>query len=136
LIERFNFYDVYGNFLPGVALVALIWLPFGLVRHYWPANAISSAIAVLAFAYIAGHILQSFASNVFPSKARDSKGEHRYPSDFFLDPADRTFPPEFKNELERQVSAAFKLDLNVGEYGGTSKDIDGRRRAAFVAGFS
>lgn len=131
MIERFNFYDVYGNFLPGLALLALIWLPFGITQHFWPASAFSSAIAALAFAYILGHIVQSVAFRVFPSKAKDSKGKRRYPSSFFLDPEDETFSLEFKNQLEKEVSAAFKLNLSVTHYGGASKEIDVNRRTAF-----
>jgi hypothetical protein len=111
--------------------LALIWLPFGITRHFWPSNAFSSAIAALAFAYILGHILQSLASTVFPSKATDSKGKGRYPSSFFLDPQDDTFPPEFKSQLEKEVAATFGLNLNVSSYGGDAKEIDSRRRTAF-----
>ncbi len=131
MIERFNFYDVYGNFLPGIAFLALIWLPFGITRHFWPSSAFSSAIAALAFAYILGHILQSFASTVFPSKAKDSRGKPRYPSDFFLDPGDDTFPVEFKTQLEKEVAATFRLNLSVNTYGGGAKEIDVHRRTAF-----
>jgi hypothetical protein len=42
-----------------------MWLPFGFVLTFWPGNQFSSAIAVLAFAYIVGHILQSVCSNAF-----------------------------------------------------------------------
>ena len=131
MIERFNFYDVYGNFLPGLALLTLIWLPFGILLQYWPANAFSSAIAVLVLAYVVGHIVQSFASNVFPSKAKDCKSTRRYPSDFFLDPEDRTFSEAFKKELEQEVFSTFKLKLSVNRYGGGDEETDKQRRNAF-----
>ncbi|MFZ0137686.1 MAG: hypothetical protein WAK89_11535 [Candidatus Sulfotelmatobacter sp.] len=131
MIERFNFYDVYGNLLPGLAFLGLLWLPFGITQHFWPSTAFTSAVAALAFAYILGHILQSFASTVFGSKARDSRGRHRYPSSFFLDPEDATFPSEFKQRLQQEVAARFGLNLNVSAYGGEAKEIDTQRRAAF-----
>lgn len=131
MIERFNFYDVYGNLLPGLAFLALLWLPFGITQHFWPSTAFTSAVAALAFAYILGHILQSFASTVFGSKARDSRGRRRYPSSFFLDPEDTTFPSEFKQRLQQEVAARFGLNLKVSAYGGEAKEIDTQRRTAF-----
>ncbi len=114
MIERFNFYDVYGYFLPGLAFLALIWLPIGIVRHFWPGKEITSAIAALAFAYIAGHILQTVFGNALPSKGKDSKGRRRYPSDYFLDSDDPTFSNEFRHELESLVKRVFHIHLNVG----------------------
>ena len=131
MIERFNFYDVYGNLLPGLAFLTLLWLPFGITQHFWPSTAFTSAVAALAFAYILGHILQSFASTVFGSKARDSKGRRRYPSSFFLDPEDTTFPSEFKQRLQKEVATRFGLNLNVSAYGGEAKETDAQRRTAF-----
>ena len=131
MIERFNFYDVYGYFLPGVALLALVWLPFGLVQGVWPANAFSSAIAALAFAYILGNVLQTVAAGAFPSQRRDHKGIRRHPSDLFLDSDDPTFPRGFKEQLQRQVTSAFALDLSLDQYGGGNSEITGRRKEAF-----
>jgi hypothetical protein len=113
LIERFNFYDVYGNFLPGLTFLALIWLPIGITRQFWPGKEITSAIAVLAFAYIVGHILQTVFQNALPSKGKDSKGRRRYPSDYFLDSDDDRFSNEFRRELEAAVDKLFHIKLNV-----------------------
>jgi len=35
MIERFNFFDVYGYLLPGGLLMVLTWLPFGLISGRW-----------------------------------------------------------------------------------------------------
>lgn len=113
MIERFNFYDVYGYFLPGLVFLALLWLPIGITREFWPGKEITSAIAVLAFAYILGHILQTVAQSALPSKGKDSKGRLRYPSDYFLDVDDRTFTTEFKHQLESVVQSLFHISLNV-----------------------
>jgi hypothetical protein len=114
LIDRFNFYDVYGNFLPGFAFLGLIWLPIGITHQFWPGKEITSAIAVLAFAYIVGHILQNIFQNALPSKGKDSRGRRRYPSDYFLDSDDRTFSNETRLELGVAVGRRFHIDLQVG----------------------
>jgi hypothetical protein len=113
LIERFNFYDVYGNFLPGLAFLALIWLPIGITRGVWPGKEIMSAIAVLVFAYVVGHIIQTVVQNALPSKGKDSKGRRRYPSDYFLDSDDDAFSNEFRSELDATVKKLFHINLNV-----------------------
>lgn len=131
MIERFNFYDVYGNLLPGIAFLALLWLPFGIARDLWPPTALSSAVAASAFAYMFGHILQSFATNAFPSKAKDSRGKRRYPSNFFLDPGQSSFSQRFKEQLAQAVEESFHLDLAINAYGGEGEEVDRARRAAF-----
>lgn len=113
MIDRFNFYDVYGNFLPGLAFLGLIWLPLGIIRGVWPGKEIMSAIAVLAFAYIVGHILQNVFQNALPSKGKDKKGRRRYPSDYFLDSDDTRFSQEFKSNLATVVEKLFKISLRV-----------------------
>ena len=113
MIERFNFYDVYGNFLPGLAFLALIWLPIGITRQFWPGKEITSAIAVLAFAYIVGHILQTVVQNALPSRGKDSKGRRRYPSDYFLDSDDDTFSIEFRQGLDSRIQSRFHINLKV-----------------------
>jgi hypothetical protein len=130
LIERFNFYDVYGYFLPGAALLTLIWLPFGVSERLWPPSAFSSAIAAFAFAYVLGHVLQTVATGALPSKGKDSKGARRYPSDVFLDPEDKTFSTIFKQQLQQHVSAAFNVDLNVDQYA-EKAEVSARRSNAF-----
>jgi hypothetical protein len=113
LIERFNFYDVYGNFLPGLAFLALIWLPIGITRHVWPGKEIMSAVAVLVFAYVIGHIIQSVVQNAVPSKGKDTHGRRRYPSDYFLDSDDDTFSDDFRTQLHTTVNQLFHIDLKV-----------------------
>ena len=133
MIERFNFYDAYGNFLPGLAFLALIWLPIGIARQFWPGKEITSAIAVLAFAYIVGHILQTVVQNALPSKGKDSKGRRRYPSDYFLDSNDDTFSNEFRRELNDVVHSVFNVNLGVSTPipDGQLSDISKARQDAF-----
>lgn len=130
MIEKFNFYDVYGYFIPGVALLALIWLPFGVVSGSWPATEWTAAVVAVIAAYIAGHVLQSFVSATFTRKDRDSTGGLRYPSSFILDPEDSNLSPELKKELAVQVALLFRIELATDMPG--SQQIDARRQDAFL----
>jgi hypothetical protein len=87
MIEKFNFYDVYGYFLPGVALIAVLWLPFGLVLGKWPSGDIASAVFDVALAYFAGHMMLYVSTNSIPSyDVQKSTADHsRYPSETVLD---------------------------------------------------
>ena len=50
MVEKFNFYDIYGYLLPGLVLIGLFWLPFGLILNLWPKAELSSALLVLLLA--------------------------------------------------------------------------------------
>lgn len=67
MIAKFNFYDIYGYFLPGLVLLFLSGLPFGIVCDRWPSGELVTALIGIPLAYVAGHILQAFAVRVFPS---------------------------------------------------------------------
>ncbi len=129
MIEKFNFYDVYGYFLPGFALLAVIWLPSGLIQQYWPVTALASALIVIPLAYLAGHLLQSLAVTALPSKAKQSDGTSRHPSDFLLDSANYSFSVKFKEELANDVSALFHLDLGIDNT--SSREVSRARSDAF-----
>lgn len=66
MIQRFNFYDIYGYLVPGVVLLTAFWLPFGLVLGRWPSADWSSALVGLVFAYLAGHILRTVTESALP----------------------------------------------------------------------
>lgn len=72
-----------------------------------------SAVAVLVFAYVIGHIIQSVVQNAFPSKGKDTHGRRRYPSDYFLDSDDDTFSDDFRTQLHTTVNQLFHIDLKV-----------------------
>ncbi|HZD94965.1 MAG TPA: hypothetical protein VE133_11970 [Candidatus Sulfotelmatobacter sp.] len=107
MIDKFNFYDVYGYFLPGGALLLLLWLPYGLVRNSWPGSDWSSAILGVALAYFIGHLLQMICTKVVPSTTRG-----RYPSAFVLDD-DKWLAEAFRTQLCNLVKKKFDLDLEV-----------------------
>lgn len=118
---KFNFYDIYGCLIPGFLLLAVLWLPFGLIEGKSPDAAFSSALVGVILAYIAGHILQTVATNAIPSSFLGG----RFPSSVVLDANNRTFSNEFKTRLAHQINRAFDLDV----YGGGS--IEAVRRDAF-----
>ena len=67
MIDRFNFYDIYGDVLPGTLLIGIFWLPFGLASTSLPSSEISSTLLLLVLAYIAGHLMQMVALAVVPT---------------------------------------------------------------------
>lgn len=121
---KFNFYDIYGFALPGFLLLAVLWLPIGLVENKWPTPELSSAVIGVILAYIAGHVLQTVAQHALPSSLRNG----RYPSNVFLDDNDRTFSDEFKRRLAQQIRSTFDLDVMPNASDGAA---DGTRRDAF-----
>jgi len=123
---KFNFYDIYGFALPGFLLLAVLWLPFGLIDNRWPDAEFSSALLGVILAYFAGHVLQQVAGQAIPSNFLSG----RYPSSVFLDKDDPspTFSREFKERLAHQILTVFQLDISLDAVG---KAADGVRRDAF-----
>jgi hypothetical protein len=127
LIEKFNFYDIYGYFLPGLALLGVLWLPFMLVHPAWPPSEWASAIAALALAYVLGHFLQGFATYALPSDLAAGK---RSPSAALLDP-ESELPRPVRIRIAEIVFIRFGLDLRVNEEGKAGSEIDRDRNNAF-----
>jgi len=109
MVERLNFYDVYGYLIPGLVFVGLLWLPFALENETFLRLDWSSALLVLVLAYITGHIIQGLVMSALPSTKRD-KG-NRYPSDFLLDGDDTTLSPEVRDRITLRVAIKFGLDV-------------------------
>lgn len=122
MIAKFNFYDVYGYFLPGLVLLTLLWLPLGLVFGRWPSGELVTALIAIPLAYVAGHILQIFAVRVLPSTTTNG----RFPSDVILDADNKVFSSEFKAKLEEKIKDTFGLEI----YGHAST-ASSRRSDAF-----
>lgn len=106
MIERFDFYGIYGYLLPGAALLMVLWLPFGLVADMWPSAELASAVLLVALAYIVGLLLHGLATNAFPERHLHPDG--RQPSDFVLDPEHPFFG---LNESDRGIYGAQKTEL-------------------------
>lgn len=123
MIEKFNFYDVYGYFLPGAAFLAILWIPFGLVKNSWPSSTWSSAIIAAAFAYILGHLVQSIATNAIPSwEVKGPTGKNRYPSEIYLDSTDKELPEICKKKIQDLMKQQFGLELQVDKPGDDAID--------------
>jgi hypothetical protein len=109
MIERLNFYDLYGYLLPGLALLAVIWFPFSFVAGWVLPAAFSSALFALVIAYVAGHILQAVIRTVFP-QARSNK-DNRVPSDYLLDGADPGLTNQVRTRVIDLIESHFSLDV-------------------------
>jgi len=114
MIERFNFYDLYGYVIPGALLAAVIWLPHALVQGLAIPTALSAAVAAVIGVYIAGHLLQAIATNVLSSTmpVKTPNGiVDRYPSDRLLDSDDETLPASVKAQLVTRIRERFAIDV-------------------------
>lgn len=89
MIEKFNFYDIYGYLLPGAVALLLFWLPIGIKQHKLPSGDWTSALLGAAIAYVTGILLQTFADKVLRSSgAKGGEGDQiydRFPSQQILD---------------------------------------------------
>lgn len=130
MIERFNFYDVYGYLIPGLVLVLTLTLPFAITGRYhlaageWPALIIGVVIA-----YIVGHLVQSMATTAIPSSRDHKREKWKYPSALMLNPNDTTFSGEVKTQIEKSIRSWFGLEVKVSQE--SSPEIGGIRQDAF-----
>lgn len=124
MVEKFNFYDIYGYLIPGLVLIGLAWLPMGLLWGQWPKQEIASAILLLLLAYILGHLIQGLSYDILPSTITDSEGRERYPSNVLLDTTDKSLDQETKKRIRSLSAKLFDLDLDA-------QDGDLRRAAVF-----
>lgn len=109
MIERFNFYDLYGYFIPGVALLGLLWMPFGIVLGHWPPSDLGSLAGIVILAYIVGYFLQSIATLAISS----SEGKRGFPSSFLLDPGDPGLSAALKARIEQMAQNWFGIAVGV-----------------------
>ena len=84
MTDRFNFYDIYGYLIPGLTLVGLLWVPFGLGTRAWPDFEWSSAFVGLVAAYLLGLIVNRLTSRFVKVQVWDGQA-FRYPSEILLD---------------------------------------------------
>lgn len=143
MIERFNFYDVYGYLLPGAAVLMVLCSPFLLTAEFVLSIELSSALVGSVLAYFLGHLLQLLSRETFPSKKwapenpvdralrlADARGPsdrelslYRFHSAVMLDSGDESFDKDFK----RKLAAAIRTRLNL------ATDSDVQRNVAFEA---
>jgi len=65
MIDRFNFYDLYGYLLPGLVIVALIGLPLAMIAGKLPSSEFVSALFAVIVGYVVGQLAHSFARALF-----------------------------------------------------------------------
>jgi hypothetical protein len=129
LIEKFNFYDIYGYFIPGAVLLAILYGPFIFtnVHPTVPLNEFSTVILAVIASYVTGHFIQSMATN-----AASSKFKGIYPSIRLLNPSDAAFTPALKEAIAAVSIDRFKIDPKISvDTDGTNKEIDSARDSAF-----
>jgi len=135
--ERFNFYDIYGYLLPGGLVLALLWLPFGLLLGQWPPADWGSAVLALGLAYIAGHLIHALSEAAFPSKFKDMAGNRRQPSDLLVDNKgekvlhSRYHLGDMKYRLAEQIERQFGIKIDVDATWEKNSDLGTRRSVAF-----
>src|ERR1700757_3434992 len=119
MIDRFNFFDIYGYLLPGGFLLALLWLPFGFVLCKWPPADLGSAALALALAYISGHLLRNFAEPALSSTFKDPRAEPAGLANFcrhlvrnFADAVFPTKPKDHQAEPTGRYPSDLLLDLD------------------------
>jgi hypothetical protein len=168
MIERFNFYDIYGYLLPGAVLLSLGWLPVGIVTGEWPPAEIELALIGGIVSYLLGHLLHIADRYLFtvtekrelpveadktvkdgevtspekPEKGwtdalkrpiaalrglfagkesrrkdkppKQTRSAGKFPHDFLLDEADRTFTRALKGQIYDQIWRRFGLEVTNG----------------------
>jgi hypothetical protein len=112
MIERFNFYDVYGYLIPGAFWLALMWLPFGLRSGFPSWTATEITVVGLLGSYIAGHLLYGMARFFFSSKVEDEQGRERLLSSVVLDQDNHVLSASVKTRLAEQVNRRFGIDVS------------------------
>jgi hypothetical protein len=112
MIEKFNFYDLYAYFSPGVVLLTLIVGPFALAVPF--SLSVQSGVIALVISYVFGHIVQNIARVLFPSKFRKGS-KNRLPSQILLDKDDKSLSHELKVLLTKLIKKEFGLTVIAAE---------------------
>ncbi len=133
MIDKFNFYDIYGYFLPGLALVGVLWLPFGPVAQAWPKADWGSALLAIVAAYVLGHLMLYVSTNVVPSYdiRKSTLDQDRYPSSTVLDSDSSDLSSDMREKIARAVDRKFELNLHTEDSVGNFDAI--RKDAFFLA---
>lgn len=114
MVEKFNFYDIYGYLFPGLVFCVLIWIPFGLLLHSWPTQELASAILALILSYFVGHLIQTFAMELFASTIKDDESSRdRYPSDLILDENRPPLTRDTKRKIEELSLKYLGIPLGI-----------------------
>jgi hypothetical protein len=108
VIERFNFYDLYGYLVPGFALLGMLWLPLWWLAGRKIPGAWFAAVVAILLAYIAGHIVARFGQatlRYLVYNATSRRLQQVVPSNLLLSDEDDLLPPESRALLREGVSS-------------------------------
>ena len=122
--ERFNFYDLFGFFIPGSILLLSLWLPFGVTTRTLPDTDLPSALIGIIVAYVVGHFLQVYAQFAHPSSI-----DGRPRSTVMLDAGSSALEDKTKGTVVAFAREEFSLDLVPPP--GDPRGADADRKIAF-----
>jgi hypothetical protein len=122
VLDRFNFYDVYGYVVPGLVLLGLLAMPQAVVSGSAPSPDIGTAALYILGAYVVGHILHRISSKVFG---------HGAMAEALLTPQNPSLSPWAKAKVRALILARFDLDLDSE---GTTREAFHLCRAALAQG--
>lgn len=130
---KFDFYDILGYLVPGLTLIGLVTVPFGLIRGTWPSPTLTGAVLYLVAAHIVGHILQGFLRAWEPvPEMKDGKGEMRAPSSVLLDPDQATLA-DVRTKIGILANEFWGIPAKDGVGVKAWKEVDDfNRRAVFL----
>jgi len=131
---KLDFYDILGYLVPGLVLVGLLSLPFGLITGTWPSTSLTSAVLYLVGAHIVGHILQGFLRvwEIVP-EIKDDKGKLRAPSSVLLDESPKSLAPAIRAKIRKLTNKFWEIPKTPGLNDGSWDDVpDSERAAAFL----
>jgi hypothetical protein len=130
MIQRFNFYDVYGYLLPGLVLAALLGVPFSLAGGLAPPAHFASAALAIILGYVLGHFVQRFADAWLPWTWWGVPRKRRLPSSNLLDPETPRLASEVKRQLAAKIQQRFHLDVGINS--DDPEKFDPVRQEAFL----
>ncbi|HTW83301.1 MAG TPA: hypothetical protein VMD91_04415 [Candidatus Sulfotelmatobacter sp.] len=126
MIQRFNFYDIYGYLIPGLAVVVVLWLPRAIVSGQSMDTTAGDIAMALALGYVIGHFVQNLASNAFSAKfVRDADGNPAYPSAIVFG----NLQEDVQLRIAKLAWVWFEMDVSVGQR--ASGAVLDRRQAVF-----
>ena len=130
MIERFNFYDVYGYLLPGLVLAALLGAPFWVAGGLTPPAQFASAALAIVLGYVLGHFLQRFADVWLPWTWWGVPRKERLPSSRLLDQDSTRLAGEMKRHLAAKIHEKFHFDVGIDS--NEPEKVDPVRQEAFL----
>jgi hypothetical protein len=105
MIQRLNFYDLYGYLVPGLLMLLIGGAPFAIFLKRWPAAEWSSAVIVLVVAYAMGHLIQRIGRTAYWTPGGDK------PSRRLLRDTHSIFGAEMLQRLRQRIFNRFGVTL-------------------------